>query len=81
VKASFRVQEDHESIKGKTMDEEMVNVEELSIEEVSVEEALQMESIFSQALMDVMVAKGLFTEQEVLDRVEEIKKETGFALS
>ena len=86
MKASFRVQEDHESIKGKTMDEEIVNVEELSIEElsieeVSVEEALQMESIFSQALMDVMVAKGLFTEQEVLDRVEEIKKETGFALS
>ena len=35
--------------------------------EVSVEEALQLESIFSQALMDVMVAKGLITEQEVLD--------------
>jgi len=46
--------------------------------EVTVEEALQMESIFSQALMDVMVAKGLITEQEVLDRIEEIKKETGF---
>jgi len=35
--------------------------------EVSVEEALQLESIFSQALMDVMVAKGLITEQEALD--------------
>ena len=46
--------------------------------EVTVEEALQMESIFSQALMDVMVAKGLITEQEVLDRIEEIKKEMGF---
>lgn len=31
--------------------------------------------------MDVMVAKGLITVQEVLDRVEEIKKETGFELS
>ena len=46
--------------------------------EVTVEEALQMESIFSQALMDVMVAKGLITEQEVLDRIEEMKKEMGF---
>ena len=46
--------------------------------EVTLEEALQMESIFSQALMDVMVAKGLVTEQEVLDRIEEIKKEMGF---
>jgi len=46
--------------------------------EVTVEEALQMESIFSQALMDVMMAKGLITEQEVLDRIEEIKKEMGF---
>jgi len=46
--------------------------------EITVEEELQMESIFSQALMDVMVAKGLITEQEVLDRIEEIKKETGF---
>ena len=48
------------------------------IEEVSVEDALQMESIFSQALMDVMVAKRLITEQEVLDRIEEIKKEIDF---
>ena len=46
--------------------------------EVTIEEALQMESIFSQALMDVMVVKGLITEQEVLDRIEEIKKEMGF---
>jgi hypothetical protein len=50
------------------------------IEEISVEEALEMEAIFSQALMDVMVAKGLITEQEVIDRVEEIKEETGFEL-
>ena len=46
--------------------------------EVTLEEALQMESIFSQALMDAMVAKGLITEQEVLDRIEKIKKEMGF---
>ena len=58
------------------MSEEMDNVEE-----VSLEEALQMEIIFNQALMDVLVAKGVITEQEVLDRVEEVRKETGFELS
>ena len=58
------------------MSEEMENVEE-----VSVEDALQMEIIFSQAMMDVLIAKGLIAEQEVLDRVEEIKAETGFELS
>ena len=58
------------------MSEEMENVEE-----VSLEEALQMEIIFNQALMDVLVAKGVITEQEVLDRVEEVRRETGFELS
>jgi len=57
------------------MSEKMENVEE-----VSVEEALQMEIIFNQALMDVLVSKGVITEQEVLDRVEEVRKETGFEL-
>ena len=52
-----------------------------NVEEVSVEEALQMEIIFNQALMDVLVAKGVITEKEVLDRVEEVKRETGFKLS
>ena len=58
------------------MSEEMENVEE-----VSLEEALQMEIIFNQALMDVLVAKGVITEQEVLDRVEEVRRETGYELS
>ncbi len=61
--------------KEKIMSEEMENVEE-----VSVEEALQMEIIFNQALMDVLVSKGVITEQEVLDRVEEVRRETGFEL-
>ena len=39
--------------KEKIMSEEMEDTCE-----VTVEEALQMESIFSQALMDVMVVKG-----------------------
>ena len=57
------------------MSEEMEN-----IEEVSIEEAWQMEIIFNQALMDVLVSKGVITEQEVLDRVEEVRRETGFEL-
>ncbi|MDX2434180.1 MAG: hypothetical protein QNK14_06155 [Desulfobacterales bacterium] len=57
------------------MSKEMENVKE-----VSVEEALQMEIIFNQALMDVLVSKGVITEQEVLDRVEEVRRETGFEL-
>ena len=40
-----------------------------------------MEIIFGQALMDVLVTKGVISEQEVLDRVEEIRRETGFELS
>jgi hypothetical protein len=58
------------------MSEEMEN-----LEEVSVEEALQMEIIFGQALMDVLVTKGLISEEEVLDRVEEIRRQSGFELS
>jgi hypothetical protein len=58
--------------KEKTMSEEMENVEE-----VSVEEALRMEIIFSQALGDVLIAKGLITEEELIERVEEIKNEIG----
>ena len=62
--------------KEKIMSEEMENVEE-----VSVEDALQMEINFSQAMMDVLIAKGLITEEEILDRVEEIKEKSGFELA
>jgi hypothetical protein len=54
------------------MPEEMENVEE-----VSVEKALQMEKIQSN-FMDVLIAKKLFAEQEVLDRVGEAKKAEPF---
>ena len=52
-----------------------------NVEEISVEDALQMEIIFNQALMDVLIAKGVITEKEVIDRVEEVKKQTGFELA
>jgi hypothetical protein len=59
--------------KEKIMSEEMKNAEE-----VSVEEALRMEIIFSQALGDLLIAKGVITEKELIERVEEIKKEIEF---
>ena len=59
---------------------EIIMTEMEDVEEISVEDALQMEIIFNQALMDVLIAKGVITEQEVLDRVEEVKKQTGFEL-
>jgi hypothetical protein len=59
--------------KEKIMSEEMKNAEE-----VSVEEALRMEIIFSQALGDLLIDKGVITEKELIERVEEIKKEIEF---
>ncbi len=47
------------------------------LEEISIEEALQMEVVVSQALIDILVAKGIITESELTDRIEEIKLEQG----
>ena len=43
-------------------------------ETLSVEEALQMEMIINQAMIDLLVEKGVMTEQELVDKIEEIKK-------
>ena len=43
-------------------------------ETVSVEEALQMEMIINQALIDLLFEKGIMTRQELMDKIEEIKK-------
>lgn len=40
---------------------------------VSVEEALRMEVIISQALINVLVRKGLLTEKELLEEISRIK--------
>jgi hypothetical protein len=52
--------------------------EEFETQEVTVEDALQMQIYASQALMDVLVDKGLITYKEILARVEAIKEEHGF---
>ena len=42
-------------------------------ETVTVEEALQMEIIVNQALIDILVEKGIFTEQELMERIQILK--------
>ena len=49
-------------------------------EVVSVEDALQMEILVNQALIDILVDKGILTYDDILKRVEELKRETGTVL-
>lgn len=44
---------------------------------MSTGEALQMQILTTQALMDVLVDKGIVTYQEILTRVETLQKEHG----
>ena len=55
--------------------------DEFEAQAVSLEDALQMQIYTSQALMDVLVDKGLVTYQEILLRVEALKKEHGLEIS
>jgi len=43
-------------------------------EEVPVEEALRMEVVTNQALIDLLVEKGIITEEELLEKVMVLKK-------
>ena len=43
--------------------------------EVTVEEALEMEIILNQALTDILIAQGVITEEELLNKIESIKQE------
>lgn len=43
--------------------------------EVSVEEALEMEIILNQALTDILIEKGIITEEELLEKIDIVKKE------
>ena len=44
-------------------------------EEVSLKEALNTEILINQALIDLLVAKGVITQEELLERIQEISKE------
>ena len=50
-------------------------------EAISVEDALQMEILVNQALIDILVDKGILTYDEILKRVEELKQEAGVVLT
>ena len=43
-------------------------------EVVSLREALDMEIIINQALIDLLVSKGINTQEEIMDKIEEIRK-------
>jgi len=43
-------------------------------EMVSLAEALKMEMIINQALIDVLVEKGILTHDEIMAKVKEIKQ-------
>ncbi len=43
--------------------------------EVTVEEALQMEIIVNQALTDILIEKGIITEEELLEKIEALKEQ------
>ena len=48
---------------------------------VPLREALSMEIMISQALIDILVAKGILTQEEFMDKIEEIRKEMTIATS
>jgi hypothetical protein len=43
-------------------------------ETVSLEETLKTEMIVNQALIDLLIAKGIITQEELLDRIRELRK-------
>ena len=42
---------------------------------ISLREALNMEIMINQALTDILVEKGILTQEELLAKIEEIRKE------
>jgi len=42
---------------------------------IPLREALNMEIIINQALIDILVAKGIITQEELMTKIEEIRKE------
>jgi len=46
-----------------------------SPERVSLEEALQAEMLINQALIDILTAKGIITQEELLSRIQELRRQ------
>jgi len=44
-------------------------------------EALSMEILINQALIDILVAKGILSQEELMAKIEEIRKEMPVVIS
>jgi hypothetical protein len=42
---------------------------------VPLRDALNMEIMINQAIIDILVAKGIFTQEELMAKIDEIRKE------
>ena len=47
-------------------------------ETVDLVEALKMEMIINQALMDLLIEKGIITEEEMMAKIKAIKESMGY---
>ncbi len=43
---------------------------------IPLREALNMEIMINQALIDLLVAKGIITQEELMAKIEQIRRET-----
>ena len=48
---------------------------------IPLREALNMEIIINQALIDILVVKGIITQEELMAKVEEIRKQMPAVIS
>ena len=48
---------------------------------VSLREALNMEILINQALIDILVDKGILTQEELMDKIEKLRIEMSLAVS
>jgi len=49
-------------------------MEDNKTDEVGLAEALQMQILVNQALIDILIEKGMISQGELLEKVEELKK-------
>ena len=47
-------------------------------ETVNLVEALKMEMIINQALMDLLISKGIITEEEMMAKIKAVKESMGY---
>jgi len=55
--------------------------EDTTKQEIPLEDALMTEICLSQALIDILVSKGVFTHEELLEKVKEIRLNSNLVLA